>query len=463
MRWYIFIFTLLISAACNLTRTTPEEDQWIKPWSENPFYWQYKGEPVLLLGGTQTDNLFQKDYLETHLDSLQAIGGNYIRNTMSDRDPGDHRAFARNSDGKYDLNKWNDEYWNRLENMIRLANEHDIIVQIELWDRFDHSREDWLSDPYNPANNINYTYAESMLDSLYPESAVRNLQPFFFTVPELENNEILLNYQNAFINKILSVSLKYDNVLYCIDNETSGAEEWAIYWEKFIRDNARGKDIYITQMWDSWDVKSDEHKQTLDYPERYQYIDISQNSHVTGRTNWDNAQYVFGYIEDNPRPVNSTKIYGSDLFERWLPRGITTDHAIQTFFRNILGGFASSRFHRPTAGLGMSQLAINSIQTIRKIEEYVKMWEISPRMDLLSSPDDNLAYLSVSKGEKYVIYFTGPGIVQLDLKGYNEEFVVHRITIEDAEWGPTDTISGGGMTELKAEGNRGCFIVLLRK
>ena len=79
------------------------------------------------------------------------------------------------------------------------------------------------------------------------------------------------------INKLLSISLEYDNVLYCIDNETSGAEEWAIYWEKFIREYAGGKDIYITQMWDSWDLRSDEHKQTFDYPERYRYIDISQN------------------------------------------------------------------------------------------------------------------------------------------------------------------------------------------
>ena len=463
MKWQIFFFSILVCSSCNIANTPSGEDQRIKPWPENPSYWQFKGEPVLLLGGTNTDNLFQKDYIETHLDSLQAIGGNYIRNTMSDRDPGDYRAFARNSDGKYDLNRWNDEYWNRFENMIRLARERDIIVQIEVWDRFDHSSNEWLSNPYNPGNNINYTYSESGLDSDYPESAVRNQQPFFFTVPELDNNEILLNYQSAFVKKLLSISLQYDNVLYCIDNETSGAEEWATYWERFIRENSGGKDIYITQMWDAWNVRSDQHNRTLDHPGRYQYIDISQNSHITGRTNWDNAQYVLTYIENDPRPVNSTKIYGADIFERWLHRGITTDHAVQTFFRNILGGFASSRFHRPPAGQGLNQLAINSIQTIRKIEEHVKMWEISPRMDLLDSPEDNLAYLSAREGEKYVIYFTGPGSVNLDLRGHNREFVVHRIPVEDAEWGSSETITGGGITELKAEGDRGSFIVLIKK
>jgi hypothetical protein len=225
---------------------------------------------------------------------------------------------------------------------------------------------------------------------------------------------VLLKYQRAFVEKFLSVSLKYDNILYCIDNETSGMEEWAIYWAGFIKENSEGKDISITQMWDNWDVKTSVHKRTVDHPERYQFIDISQNSQLPGSQNWDNAQYVFSSIKDNPRPVNSTKIYGSDR-GTWLDRGITTEHAVQTFCRNVLGGFASSRFHRPPSGLGLSQTSINCIKTIRKIEEKVKIWDIMPRMDLLKSDADNFAYLSAQEREVYVIYFTGTGKTSLDL------------------------------------------------
>jgi hypothetical protein len=462
LKLFLIVALPIVLNSCSVNEINNEGENHIKPYSDNPFYWQFKGQPVLLLGATDNDNLFQNDNIESHLDSLKAIGGNYIRNTMSDRDQGDQRAFAMTPDGKYDLNQWNDEYWRRFESMVKLAAERDIIVQIEIWDRFDHSTDEWLSDPYNPKNNINYTYAESMLDSLYPESAVRNKQPFFFTVPELDNNEVLLNYQNAFVKKILTISLRYDNVLYCIDNETSGAEEWAIYWENFIRENSGEKDIYITQMWDSWDVRSDEHKQTLDYPERYRFIDISQNSHITGRANWDNAQYVFRYTEDNPRPVNSTKIYGSDIFERWLHRGITTNHSIQTFFRNILGGFASSRFHRPPAGLGLSQLSINSIRTIRKIEDHVKMWEINPRMDLLDDVEENLAYLSAKEGEKYVVYFTKAGKIKMNLTGHNQTFSLRWINVDTAEWAMTEEIKGGSSIDLKAVNEKGSIAVLTR-
>lgn len=65
----------------------------IQPWEENPYYWQYKGEPVLLLGGSKDDNLFQLPELKEHLAEIHEAGGNYIRNTMSDRQDKGHEAY----------------------------------------------------------------------------------------------------------------------------------------------------------------------------------------------------------------------------------------------------------------------------------------------------------------------------------------------------------------------------------
>ena len=49
----------------------------IKPYSANPFYWQYKGEPLLLVGGSDTDHLFLWPDLLSHLNDIQSFGGNY--------------------------------------------------------------------------------------------------------------------------------------------------------------------------------------------------------------------------------------------------------------------------------------------------------------------------------------------------------------------------------------------------
>ena len=57
----------------------------IRPCTRYPRYWEYGGKPVLLLGGSIEDNLFQVPNLREELDRLSRCGGNYVRCTMSVR------------------------------------------------------------------------------------------------------------------------------------------------------------------------------------------------------------------------------------------------------------------------------------------------------------------------------------------------------------------------------------------
>lgn len=213
----------------------------LRPYDQNRSYWQYHGHPVLLLGGSKDDSLFQIPDLRQHLDEIKAAGGNYIRNTMSDRPDHDFEVYAylRLPNGKYDLNQWNEEYWNRFANLLRWTDEREIFVQIEVWDRFDYSDSGnyprWQPHPYNPANNVNYSYEDSGFARRYPNHPGANDQPFFFTTPKQGNNEVVLPYQQRFVDKMLSYSLQYDHVLYCMDNETSGEEAWGAYWAEYIK------------------------------------------------------------------------------------------------------------------------------------------------------------------------------------------------------------------------------------
>ena len=102
---------LAVARTSCLAAAAADDAQRIRPSPENPRYWQYKGRPVLLLGGSKDDNLLQIPELREHLDALQKAGGNYIRNTMSDRsDKGfEVYPFQRRPDGKYDLDQWNNE------------------------------------------------------------------------------------------------------------------------------------------------------------------------------------------------------------------------------------------------------------------------------------------------------------------------------------------------------------------
>jgi len=100
---------LMVFVSCCVAVADPNPDR-IRPYEQNPRYWQYKGQPVLLLGGSEDDNLFQIPDLRAHLDAIQAAGGNYIRNTMSDRNDRGFEVYPYKQlpNGKYDRNQWND-------------------------------------------------------------------------------------------------------------------------------------------------------------------------------------------------------------------------------------------------------------------------------------------------------------------------------------------------------------------
>ena len=397
------------------------DDDRIRPWDENPCYWQYRGRPVLLVGGSKGDNLFQIPDLERHLDEMVAVGANYIRNTMSDRDQGDARAFARRDDGLYDLNEWNGEYWRRFQNLLTLTAERNIIVQIEAWDRFDHSRDEWMTDPYRPGNNVNYTEEESGLAARYPLHPSSDVQPFFHTIPGMEEYQerydVIRGYQEAFVDKLLSCSLPFGNVLYCMNNETSTDAAWGQYWMDYIRRRAEseGVDVWCTDMFDDfWRGEDSETVETvMSDPETYPFVDISQiNSRNFGQRHWDRMRWMVTRAREQPRPVNNTKVYGSGY--KGFGSGGPED-GVERLMRNLLGGCASARFHRPTSGNGLNARARNAIRAVRKLEELVKLWNVAPHMELLSERSDNEAYVAADPGASYVVYFPYGGSVKIDL------------------------------------------------
>ncbi len=396
----------------------------IEPWQEDPWYWSSDGKPVLLLGGSDDDNLFQwpKDKLIPQLDRIQAAGGNFVRNTMSDRKDGGWEVypFARRADGKYDLNQWNPEYWNRFETFLQETAKRKIFVQIEVWDRFDYTDnrssdpKRWENHPYNPVNNINYTAKETTLAKRYPKHPGQNDQPFFFSTPKQRNIQPLLKVQQAFVNKLLDHSLKYDHILYCIDNETAAEPEWGTYWAKLIQKRASvaGKSVPTTEMWDDWDLKAKRHRQTFDHPEIYSFVDVSQNNHNSGQKHWDNFQYVRNYLRKSPRPINTTKTYGANGNKF----GHTDQDAIERFWRHLLGGAAAIRFHRPDSGLGINDKAVACIQAARLVTDKVPAWNLQPAMQELGSHHPNQCYAAATKdGDTIVMFFPqsdSPGQVQ---------------------------------------------------
>ena len=425
----------------------------IRPYTQNPRYWQYKGQPVLLLGGSETDHIFLLDNLEQHLDEIAGVGGNYVRCTMSQREAPDLKPHARRDDGKFDLNQWNADYWTRFANCLKWCHERDIIIQIEIWDRFDYSTSNWETSPWNPANNVNYTYEQTGFASEYPQHSGRDLQPFFHSIKDMarysKKLDLIRMHQEAFVAKMLSYSLDYGHVLYCMDNETSTPAKWGQYWIQFIKAKAAEKGVTVstTDMFDdAFEAENAEHTPIIfSDAEHYMFADISQvNSRNYDQTHWERLQWLLRQVNTHPRPSNHTKIYGSG-YKSFGTGG--PEDGVERFWRNILGGSASARFHRPDSGNGLNDFAKGSIKAARILESQIKFWDITPQMDLLSDRESNEAYLAAKPGKSYSLYFTNGGSVGLDLSGATGSFDVTWISVSMGII--TRTSSGGGYRPMK--------------
>ncbi|MFC1961166.1 hypothetical protein ACFLYO_10700 [Chloroflexota bacterium] len=432
----------------------------IQPYSANPFYWQYKGQPVLLLGGSVEDNLFQIKDITSQLDQLQAAGGNYVRCTMSSRDAGDAWPFEQEAlTDLYDLNQPGQDYWGRFAHFLQLATERDIILQIELWDRFDYARGPWLDNPYNPKNNIHYTSKESGLPIRCDSHPSQRESCFFRTVPSLENNELLLRFQHAQVDKLLELALPYGNVLYCIDNETNEDPAWPEYWTRYLkyRANEAGVSIYVTEMWDAWDLNDPMHEATFAHPELYDFVDVSQNNHNPPDHHWQNLLdrrqkiAASGYV----RPMNNVKIYGANT-----GRYGTNRDAQERMWRNVFAGLASSRFHRPPSGQGLNPVAQAHLRALRMITDEMNIFACTPHNDLLSNHSTNEAFCTANP-----VFFPDGGNILLDASAISGNMLTIRwLDIRANHWlgGDSAPHVDNGLLHLVTPEEEGYWAVLVQ-
>ena len=106
-RLLLFAVAAVVLNSSDLSQLAAQEKNGdrIKPYALNPRYWQYKGQPVMLLGGSKTDHLFLLDDLQPHLDEIHAVGANYVRNTMSQREAKELKPHKLLPDGKFDVDR----------------------------------------------------------------------------------------------------------------------------------------------------------------------------------------------------------------------------------------------------------------------------------------------------------------------------------------------------------------------
>jgi hypothetical protein len=231
----------------------------------------------------------------------------------------------------------------------------------------------------------------------------------------------------------------------------------------YIQDKAGEKKVYTTDMFDRFFTPHicESCLAAIEHPEIYEFLDVSQiNSRNFNKDHWDTLSWILQQRENYPlRPVNCVKVYGG-MNSSWGSG--SNEDGIERFVRNVIGGCAAVRHHRPPTGNGLGARSQACIQSVRKIETMVKMWDMKPHMELLSDTEDDEAYLTAKPGENYVILFTNGGSVTLDLNDSPGEFSGRWISIGNGSWGEKFSLNGGSLTEIASPDQGGWFAVIIR-
>ncbi|MDO3385639.1 hypothetical protein QWI17_07300 [Gilvimarinus sp. SDUM040013] len=432
---YLVVVLGLVLSGSNsvLAEVNSKADSSIQPYHENQWYWQYKGEPIMLIGGSNEDNLWQwtGKQLTDHLDLLRSVGGNYVRCTMSDRKDGNVFAVEEVDDGKYDLTQWNGEYWSRLDFFLKQTEKRGIIVQLTLWDWFDLLYDRFPVHPLNPENNVNWE----------PET-IGDAKDFYGKAVE-EKNEPVLTYQHRYVDKLLSITLNYDHIIYNIQNESSLGAEWENYWAKFLKDSSmsQGKNIHVTSM---QLLPGNSVRHAMSNRELYSYVEVSQNNQnaagAIGYKHYENLIHWRSMIDaqqEGPMPMNNEKIYGAAAGENTSAG--SANEAVERFWRNIFAGAASVRFHRPAGdwwGIGLSDRAQHTIKAASMFLKEFDIFNSTPYPGCETIGHHIKAdYCLANVGEAYAVYFPdGRTTIALDPWVYIDEVNIKWLNLTSGEW-----------------------------
>jgi len=449
----------------------------IQPYAGNPFYWQYEGEPLLLLGGSDDDDLhnWTNSQVTAQLDLLVSKGGNFIRDdvTSHDNDSGVY-PFVQTSPGMYDLDQWDEAWWSKITFLLSEAQQRDIIVSFEIWNAFTFRNTPWSNSPWNPKNNINYTQVSSGIPEFWGVHPSQGNSPFIETVPGLGSNGVVLPYQEAFVREFIKRTLPYDNALYVIQNESNADFLWSDYWATVMHDEAglAGEEVEIADMRDPWNLTDPDHEYPIDRPNLYTFIEISQNNqnpfggtqsssadqlhYNRVQTIRDNIQYDTTLGGGSPviRPMNTVKTYGADT--NTFDPGSSNQRGTERFWRNVFGGGAAARFHRPNSGLGLGTVAQANILSARMATDAIDVFSAVPDNSLLSNRSNDEAYvLAAGSGEEYAVYFTGDafGFVQLDVASAPSNWSLRWLDVASSTWGSTTSLGDVETVSLQRPGS----------
>lgn len=326
-----------------------------------------------------------------YVDWMQRLNHDFIRlwrwepvswNTRANREDKVHTAapqpWARTGPGKaldgkrrFNLKKFDGEYFGRLRRRVSAAYDRGIYVSIMLFEGWalQFSPGAWQGHPFHPKNNINGIDGDINKDG-------RGLEIHTLTSPAITA------VQEAYVRKVIDTVNGFDNVLYEISNENHPpSTKWQYHMIHFIKSYERSK--------------AKQHPVGM----TFQYRGGRNKTLFESPADWISPNPEGGY-RDNPPVAEGRKVVLSDTDHLW---GIGGNQA--WVWKSFLRGH-NPIFMDPYDGVVLGKRFDPRWDPVRRSMGYTRMY--ADRMGLAAmQPRNDLAstrYCLANPGEEYLVY-----------------------------------------------------------
>jgi hypothetical protein len=377
--------------------------------SNNPrFFVDSSGKAVYLSGVHLTNNLVDrsdKPVLDFtgYLDFLQRYEQNFVRlwtweqaawtNESSTKINFDPLPYQRKGPGtaldggrKFDLNRFNQAYFDRLRSRVVDAGERGIYVSVMLFQGFSSQRKTigggnpWAGHPFNVSNNINGINGD-------PSGNDNGEEVHSLTVPAITS------LQEAYVRKVVDTLNDLDNVLYEISGDAPlSSRDWQYYMINYL--------------------KSYEATKPKRHPVGMSYLYLGNiNDLLASPADW----ILLPGSDMGPPLVASNKVIFSDMDPKLLGGGTSYPMVWKSFMRGYSSIYLESDLLNPSADENVRA----SMEYTLQYSKLVDLLSMLPSSELCSS-----GYCLINPGHEYLVYLPSGGTVRVDLSAASGNFVV---------------------------------------
>jgi hypothetical protein len=337
---------------------------------------------------------------------------------------------ARDGLPRFDLDRLDPAYFERLRGRVKAARDRGIYVSIMLFDDWStENKTAWDGHPFHRDNNINRLDGDPDRDGLGLE---------FHTL----RDRGVVGRQEAYVREVIDAVNDLDNVLYEVANETGVSRDWQYHFVKLIKDREGGKAM----------------RHPVGMTVAYPVLEVDNAALFASGADWISPNQDGGY-RDDPPAGDGRKVILSDTDHLW---GVGGDSAWvwKSFLRGLnpiyMDPYADlAQRKRPEAPHEPVRLSMG--QT-RRFAERMDLAATVPHADLASS-----RYCLADPGREYLVYLPSGGRVTVDLSNAIGTFAAEWFHPGTGETKRGDPVSGGSAAALDSPFRDGDAVLYLKK